>query len=423
MAEIIEKDLVPKEWGMVPLSTFVLDYKGGAALTPSDFTDHGFEVIPKKAIGYGGKLALSRRNATYCSVGFASNNPGSVVDSDYLITTLRDLVPTGPSIGLIVQFSDEKHLLLAQGVYGFRLKSGLDRGFLVALSNSPEFRRTMQRIAVGSTQIHIRTNDYFEVRIPLPPLEEQRKIADILSTWDEAIEQQTRLLELKRERKRGLMQHLLTGKVRFKEFEGLEWETKRLGDIAYVDRRSLSNATEPTFTFKYISLSDVENGRVANTAKTLSFGKAPFRARKLLQDNDVLMATVRPNLKGFAIIRSKATEYIASTGFAIITAKAGTSAEYIFQSLFSLPIEQQVNALVAGSNYPAISSSDVKSLEIACPPFLEQQKIASVLSAADTELETLQTQLSALRSQKRGLMQRLLTGKTRVKLGDEVIVR
>ena len=80
--------------------------------------------------------------------------------------------------------------------------------------------------------------------INLPPLEEQRKIASILSTWDGAIEQQTRLLELKRERRRGLMQQLLTGKVRFKEFEGLEWRSGVFGEYC-------SFAGGSTFSEKY----------------------------------------------------------------------------------------------------------------------------------------------------------------------------
>lgn len=292
-----------------------------------------------------------------------------------------------------------------------------DAGFVfyILKSNEENYGSKSTGLIPGITR-----DDVLKTSVCLPPLEEQRKIADILSTWDDAIEQQTRLIELKRERKRSLMQQLLTGKVRFKEFEGLEWGVKCLEEVADVDKRSLSNTTDPKFSFRYISLSDVENGRVAGTTKTLRFGEAPSRARKILRDSDVLMATVRPNLKGFAIIRSEAHNYIASTGFAVITAKANTSAEYIYQSLFSRAVEQQVSALVAGSNYPAISTSDVKSLEISCPPFPEQQKIATVLSAADTELETLQTQLTALRTQKRGLMQQLLTGKTRVKLDDPV---
>jgi type I restriction enzyme S subunit len=210
------------------------------------------------------------------------------------------------------------------------------------------------------------------------------------------------------------MQALLTGKRRFVEFHDTDLSPKRLGDIADIDARSLSDKTDPNYTFKYISLSDVKQGAISSSLETFKFSEAPVRARKLVKDNDILMSTVRPNLQGFGIIRSNAHQYVVSTGFAVISVKQGYSPDYVFQCLFSDHMTAQLNALVVGSNYPAINSTDVRNLLIYCPLYEEQRRIAAVLAACDREIELIQCKRDLLRQQKQGLMQQLLTGQRRV---------
>lgn len=206
---------IPKGWEVKSIGDYVINYKRGAALKPSDFVDQeGFEVIPKKAISKGGKLSLNENKPTFCTVKLAKSSKESIVNNRYIITTLRDLVPSGPSIGYMVEFLGDQEYLLAQGVYGFELNDELDKKFLIQFSNSKYFRKVMQTIMVGSTQVHIRNQDYFDVLIPVPEIKEQSKIAKILSTVDEKIQ----VLHDKKSHyqtlKRGLMQQLLTGKLR-----------------------------------------------------------------------------------------------------------------------------------------------------------------------------------------------------------------
>ena len=97
------------EWEAKKIGSFVLSHKGGAPLKPADFVKYGnFEVIPKKAISSGGFLRLDETEPTYCSEAFFERNQRSVVDKTFLITTLRDLVPSGPSIGYIVKYINNK---------------------------------------------------------------------------------------------------------------------------------------------------------------------------------------------------------------------------------------------------------------------------------------------------------------------------
>ena len=208
---------IPESWEVKIIDDFVLSFKGGAALRPSDFVkEKGFPVIPKKAIGKGGTLEIDHSKPTFCSISFAKNNKNNIIDKEYIVTTLRDLVPSGPSIGYMVLIQSEENYILAQGVYGFKVNNHISREFLIQYSNTLQFRRVMQKIKVGSTQVHIRNKDYFGVQIPVPPLSEQQKIADILSSVDKKLkilkEKKTHYQELKK----GLMQQLLTGKIRVK---------------------------------------------------------------------------------------------------------------------------------------------------------------------------------------------------------------
>ena len=205
---------IPVGWSVVSISKHVLETKSGASLKPSDFSDEGFEVIPKKSVQFGGKLITD--NKTYCTRSYAESTPKSIVDKTYIVTVLRDLVPTGPNIGLIVEIDGNTSYLMAQGVYGFKLDDDLHGGYLAQLSNTDWYRREMRKILVGSTQVHIRSSEFFEVMIPKPTIEEQVKIHTLLDSVDTKINSLRKKVNSLSGAKKGLMQELLTGKIRVK---------------------------------------------------------------------------------------------------------------------------------------------------------------------------------------------------------------
>nr|WP_323778484.1 restriction endonuclease subunit S [Amylibacter sp.] len=206
---------IPKSWEVLPLSAFVLNHKGGAALKPTDFASEGFPVIPKKALQFGGTVNLGEKR-TYCSLDFAKRNKTHVVNSDYTIATLRDLVPSGPSIGLLGVLEEPAEFILAQGVYGFRLNDKLDNWYLAYVSNTDWYRKIMRNMMVGSTQVHIRTSEFLEIKIPVPPLSEQKKFSKIIGAIEALIRSKNGLVEQMKSLKKSLTQDLLTGKMRVK---------------------------------------------------------------------------------------------------------------------------------------------------------------------------------------------------------------
>jgi type I restriction enzyme S subunit len=250
--------------------------------------------------------------------------------------------------------------------------------------------------------------------VPVPPLPEQHAIAAALSDVDGLIGALDALISKKRDMKQAAMQQLLTGRTRLPGFEG-EWEEKRLGDIADIDPENLSNSTHLEYSFNYISLEQVDMGRLIGYSEEV-FRSAPSRARRKLRNGDVLMSTVRPNLMSHLLYNNQVNNVVCSTGFAVIRAKIGLSEPgFLYNHLFSDIVNNQIEKIIAGSNYPAINSRDVKMLEIPCPPILpEQTAIATVLSDMDAGIAALERRRDKVKEIKQGMMQQLLTGRVRL---------
>lgn len=296
----------------------------------------------------------------------------------------------------------------------------LDSFFLAALAASHYGKTYFLKNAKRSTNLaSINSTQIKNFPTLVPPLAEQKKIAQILSTWDKAITTTEQLLANSQQQKKALMQQLLTGKKRLLDNSGSrfsgEFKRYQFSEVLEVDVKSISSKTPDNFEFNYISLSDVERGVINKKLDRHSYKNAPSRARRVVSEKDILLATVRPNLQAFAQVAKENATCIASTGFSVLTAKDDTCSDYVYQYLFSAHITGQINALVVGTNYPAINSSDVLGLNIYCPKLEEQQKIATVLTTADQEIECLRQKLNALKQEKKALMQQLLTGKRRVK--------
>jgi type I restriction enzyme S subunit len=208
---------IPAEWEVRRIKDFVEDFRGGAALTPNDFTDDGIKILPKLGVIPGGVLAVPDDKQKYCAHEYAKDNKASLVNKDYIITVLRDLVPSGPSIGLMVKIPNSDNYILAQGVYGLKIKQDkLFEDYLIQLSNSSWYREYMQKIMIGSTQVHIRNTEFLNLLIPYPHLSEQKEIADILTTIDLEIDSEEANKQNLETLEKSLMQVLLTGKVRVK---------------------------------------------------------------------------------------------------------------------------------------------------------------------------------------------------------------
>lgn len=188
------------------------------------------------------------------------------------------------------------------------------------------------------------------------------------------------------------------------------WHETSMSEVADVDPEALTASTDPRTLINYISLEDVERGEILGHTQVL-FGAAPSRARRVVRDGDVLFGTVRPNLQSHAIFRGGLVRPIASTGFAVVrAANEFSDPRFLFYFLMSDMTTAQVDRIIAGSNYPAVSSGDIRRLDLVIPSLEEQRAIGLVLADCDSEVSILKRRLAKARDIKQGMMQQLLTG-------------
>ncbi|EDK29628.1 type I restriction-modification enzyme, S subunit [Vibrionales bacterium SWAT-3] len=409
-------------------------------MVPNGWEEKSLKDICKKTISYGiVQTGENIENGVPCVrvVDLSKNtlNPVEMIKTSdkihqsYKKTILCEgelMMALRGEIGLVKKVTPELvGANITRGLARLSPIKSVDSDYLLWTLRSNKIKNELSRKSGGSALQEIALGSLRKVVLPIPPLPEQRKIAQILSTWDRGIATTEKLIETSKQQKKALMQQLLTGKKRLvnpetgKAFEG-EWERHSMSDLVFIDRKSLGKKTPDDFEFQYISLSDVAVGSISKELEVHKFASAPSRARRVIQEGDILLSTVRPNLKGFAKVSEKHADCIASTGFSVLTPKKRVSGDYIHQYIFSSHVTGQIDSLVVGSNYPAINSSDVAGLKVYCPTYEEQQKIASVLTAADKEIEVLEAKLAHFKQEKKALMQQLLTGNRRVKVDEEV---
>ncbi|WP_417016123.1 restriction endonuclease subunit S [Alistipes sp.] len=253
--------------------------------------------------------------------------------------------------------------------------------------------------------------------IAVPPLAEQRKIAEVLGVWDEAIEKQARLIEKLALRKRGLMQRLLSAKLRLPGFSE-KWEEVKLGDICErVTRKNIEdNQNVMTISAQrgFVAQTDFFNKSVAS--ETLESYYLVFR------DEFCYNKSYSNGYPMGAIKRlSEAEKAVVTSLYICFNVKPGTDANIDYLSYYfdngglNRGLTKIANEGGRAHGLLNVTPKDFFGLSFEIPSLKEQTAIAEVLTAADREIELAKEKLERLRRQKRGLMQQLLTGKKRVK--------
>lgn len=187
------------------------------------------------------------------------------------------------------------------------------------------------------------------------------------------------------------------------------WTVSNLEDLVHINRESLNEQTPRDCSFYYIDIASASEGKLNFPSTKITFRESPSRARRIVRQHDVLMSTVRPNLRAFAYFDRVDDVFIASTGFAVLTAREQTDPRFVLYAILSDFTFRQIDASLIGSNYPAINSSAVHQLKIVTPPKPEQAKIAEILSVVDRAIEKTEALIHKQHRIKTGLMQDLLT--------------
>lgn len=188
------------------------------------------------------------------------------------------------------------------------------------------------------------------------------------------------------------------------------WQVMKLGDAC--QKTTLTNpCKKPNDLFTYIDVSSVSNESYRITSIKEILGKeAPSRARKLVQKEDVIFATVRPTLKRVAMIPLELDGQVCSTGFCVLrVVPECLNATYLYFYLLTEKVYKRVELLQKGATYPAINDSDLCAELIYLPPLPEQRAIAHTLRTIQKAKEARQRELELERERKAALMQHFFT--------------
>ncbi|MBG1259629.1 restriction endonuclease subunit S [Nostoc commune] len=266
-----------------------------------------------------------------------------------------------------------------------------------------------------------------KIPVLIPPISEQCKIAEILSSWDKAIALLEQLITAKRKLKQGLMQQLLTGKKRFKEFEGSEWHIGMLNELGKSQFPTVkagpfgSSVKKEFYTNQGYKIYGQEQV-IANSPFIGEYyiDEARFQTLKSCEvlPNDILVSLVGTIGRVLLIPDNAEIGIINPRLLRIRLNQKKVLPLFAKYFLESEAILKLMNNLAQGGTMGVLNANLVKTVPFPILRIEEQQKIASILSAADTEISNLEKQLAAYKKQKRGLMQQLLTGKKRVKLDE-----
>ena len=406
-----------ESWKEKSLSDYEVEYCGGASLTPADFVEFSdFRVVPKKSIVKGGRLRLSETNPTYCSKEFFENNRNSVVGRKHLITVLRDLVPSAPSIGLIVVNEQNDELLLAQGVYGFVTNKGLEPYFITSLSNKESYRRLMFKLAVGSTQVHLRSSEFFKIRFHFPEIEEQQKIATFLNSIYDKLKKLRRKRELLETYKRGLMQKLFSQEIRFKQdgSDFPDWEETAIGKLG--DTFSgLTGKSAQDFGFgkRYVTYKQVFGQSDINLSDCGLVNISDKETQNTLQRGDIVFTTSSevPHEVGFSSVvvnEVRESVYLNSFCFGLRPySKEKLVPEFSSYLFRSHEYRKSIFPLAQGSTRYNLSKSSFVKIRLEIPLEKEQKKIAKFLMSMDRKIEAVAKQITQLETFQKGLLQKM----------------
>jgi type I restriction enzyme, S subunit len=281
--------------------------------------------------------------------------------------------------------------------------------------------------------LSLKYENFKKIFMPLPSFSEQRKIAAILSSVDEAIEKTEAIIEQTEKVKKGLMQQLLTkgiGHTKFKKTEigeiPEEWEVKTLGELLklkggfafkssdFVEKGDIPVLRISNIKNNYIDLSDAVyvTNEVANSLNEY-----------LLRENDIVIAMSGATTGKIGRIEKKDIPVLLNqrVGLFKIYQESTLSNDFLYYFAQSKHFQSSVGLNAIGGAQPNISGKQIESVKIGLPSFEEQQQISLILSNIDKKLANEEQRLIQFQAIKKGLMQVLLTGKVRVKVDDEVV--
>ena len=382
----------------------------GSNLKVSDYTSDGIRIVQLQNIGDGNfndeyKIYTSEKKANE----LLSCN---IYPNEILLSKMGDPVARA----CFIPNKRHRYLMSSDGIRLVVDESRFVKKFIHDYINSIYFRKRAIDASIGSTRLRIGLQDLKKLLVIAPPLPEQQAIASALSDVDALITALEQLITKKRDIKQGVMQQLLTGKKRLPGFEG-EWEVKKLGDCLTKNPDYGINAPSVPYSDNlpvYIRITDIsEDGRFL-PEKITSVDNINSN-NYFLEKDDLVFARTGAST-GKTYLYNPKNGKLVFAGFLIRVKVDSQKLDPRFLKSYTETTMywNWVNIMSMRSGQPGINGNEFSQLSIPLPPLPEQQAIAQILSDMDTEIESLEQKRNKYKAIKQGMMQELLTGKTRL---------
>ena len=420
--------MVPKGWTLGTLKDLA-DTIMGYAFRSEDFVPTGIPLLRMGNL-YQNTLDLNR-NPVYLPDSFKVDYKRFLVSPGDLVMSMTGTMGKR-DYGFTVEIpSNTQCSLLNQRVLKIAPKNNASSGYILNLLRSELILSVLYSFPGGTKQANLSAKQLQELPVLIPPELEQKKIAQILSTWDKAISVTEKLLTNSQQQKKALMQQLLTGKKRLGLPAGsYEFKITRYGSIpkdwdypaikeictqvseknsAAVDHPVLSCSKYDGFvdSLKYFNkkvYSDDLSGYRLIHRGCFGFPSNHIEEGSIGLQNLYDTGIVSPI---YVVFRASPTKVDNSYLYAVLKTDH-------YKQIFGAATNASVDR--RGS----LRWKEFNQIHVPLPPLKEQQKISAVLSAADAEITTLEKKLACLKDEKKALMQQLLTGKRRVKVDEAV---
>ena len=377
--------IIPKEWEVKKLGEICTHFKSGFTITAREISNTGLYPV------YGGNGLRG-----YC--------PKYTHDGNYILIGRQ-----GALCGNINYVTGKNYIS--------------EHAIAVQTYENMQWLRyklenwNLNRFSESSAQPGLSVEKLVRYKLIVPPRNEQVIIANVLQLWDTAMEKQSELIEKLKLRKRALMQQLLTGKKRLPGFNG-EWERKKLGDIAERVTRKNEEDCKNVVTISaqrgFVIQTDFFNKSVASETLDNYYlvHKDEFCYNKSYSNGYPMGAIKRLTAFDKAVVT---TLYICFKLKNLSPINMDFFEQYCESGIFNKELVKIANEGGRAHGLLNVTPTDFFNMQMKIPNIEEQNAIATVLVNADKEIELVNEKLASLQSQKRGLMQQLLTGKKRIK--------
>jgi type I restriction enzyme, S subunit len=392
--------VIPQGWTWTTLRQAVTNYSGGSPILKLEYGKDGIPVLAKGDIKQFGRIEHSGRFVSPEIAqrrGYRRTKPG-----DFLLTT-RDLTQKANFLGLFAPVPESQEFIVNQGANLIRLSSDVDGRFIVYWCNGPIYRSYVKTHYVGSTQIHIRKDDFLDAPLLIPPLSEQRAIADVLSAFDDKIDSNERVIAISEQALRARFDREVVTE------ENHDTSSAALGDVL-INVRDVRQPADIAPDTPYVGLEHLVRGSVimrdCGAAADVTSGKFVF------QHGDILFGKLRPYFRKVAFASGSG---VCSSDILVLRPLEVGWLPFALMITSSQEFIDYCDGASSGTRMPRVSWQDMAAYSIGSPgrsnwaafnefaaPLLDRMNAAAVESR----------RLSALRDV---LLPPLLSGELRIR--------